>query len=74
MPSGTISRGGAPRGPSLSGDRDDIAAGSAGDVLERALRGRTERQAIPGRELVRVWTFPKRETAIEHPDLLMDEV
>ena len=58
---------------SLARDGDNIPAGSAGGVLERALRRRAERQAIAGGELVSLGAFAKCQTAIDHPDLLVDE-
>src|SRR5215472_15674725 len=55
------------------GERYQVAARLARRVVERAVRGPAELQAVAGGEFVLDRAFPEVQPALEQPDLLLGE-
>lgn len=55
------------------GERDEVAAGLAGRIDERAWCRGTELEAVACIELVLGLALTEVQPALEHPDLLVDE-
>src|SRR5262245_49681308 len=62
-----------PSRPLPTNDRDDVPARTTRRVLKDAVSRRAEHQAVARTQVVHLGAFSERETAVEHPDLLVNE-